>query len=101
MSLLLKMRLLMVDNMLRFSTQDMNINHKNMIRSSFFKHKAIHTPILFSSLNMVHEVPLRQKEAYAPPQASKRAKHLQSQRIFDPKQREYDPQAQTEHDISI
>ena len=51
-----------------------------MIRSSFFKHKAIHTPISFSSLNMVHEVPLRQKEAYAPPQASKRAKHLQWQK---------------------
>ena len=50
-----------------------------MIKSSFFKYKAIHTPISFSSLNMVHEMPLRQKEAYAPPQVNKWAKHLQSQ----------------------
>ena len=50
---------------------------------------------------MVHEVPLRQKEAYAPPQVSKRAKHLQWQKVFDPKQREYDTQAQTKHDVGI
>ena len=29
----------------------------------------------FSDLNMVHEMPLRQKEAYAPPLESIRAKH--------------------------
>ena len=50
---------------------------------------------------MVHEVPLRQKEAYAPPQASKWAKHLQWQKVFDPNQREDDPQEQTKHDIGI
>ena len=47
-----------------------------MIKSSFFKHEAIHTPISFSNLSMVHEMPLRQKEAYAPPQVNIWAKYL-------------------------
>ena len=47
-----------------------------MIMSIFFKHKAIHRPNSFSNLNMVHEMPLRQKEAYAPPQVNIWAKHL-------------------------
>ena len=33
--------------------------------------------ISFSDLNMVHEMPLRQKEAYAPPLESTWAKHSQ------------------------
>ena len=72
-----------------------------MIMSTFFKHKAIHRPISFSNLSMVHEMPLWQKEAYASPKVNKWAKHLQRQRVFDTKQREYGPQAQTKHDIAI
>ena len=46
-------------------------------------------------------MPLHQKEAYAPPNVNKWAKHLQWQKVFDPKQREHDTQAQTKHDIGI
>ena len=34
-----------------------------------------HTKFMIYKLSMVHEVPLRQKEAYAPPQGETWAKH--------------------------
>ena len=64
----------MVDIMQRFSTQR-NISCKayKTCESIYFHFSSIDIP--FSDLNMVHEMPLRQKEAYAPPLESIRAKH--------------------------
>ena len=64
----------MVDIMQRFSTQNIyHVKHTRHVRAYFFS--SIGIP--FSYLSMVHEMPLRQKEAYAPPLESTRAKHSQ------------------------
>ena len=70
-----KMRLLMVDIMQRFSTQNLyHVKHTRHVRTYIFVvFPSIGIP--FSDLNMVHEMPLRQKEAYAPPLEGIRAKH--------------------------
>ena len=72
----IKIRLLMVDIMQRFST------HRSILckayktcESIYFHFSSIDIP--FSDLNMVREMPLRQKEAYAPPLENIRAKHSQ------------------------
>ena len=70
-----KIRLLMVDIMQRFSTQRYISCKAYMTCESIYFCCFPSIDIPFSDLNMVHEMPLWQKEAYAPPLESIRAKH--------------------------
>ena len=63
----------MVDIMQRFSTQ----KYIMWGIQDMWEHIFPSIGISFSDLSMVHEMPLRQKEAYAPPLESTRAKHSQ------------------------